>query len=86
MNRNLYRLKVEGRGSEVFQGHTVADSSFEALVSLKGPIEKGSETSGALLIEVELVGDAMVLPPTSPEALGPHVGGLKGSSKLSDHA
>jgi hypothetical protein len=59
-------LKVEGRGSEVFQGHTVADSSFDALVSLEAIIKAISDDAGALVIEIELVGDAMVLPENPP--------------------
>jgi hypothetical protein len=55
--RNLFRLKVTDRGNEVFAGHSVADDPFDALTTIK-PTIKGAE--GALLIEVEMVGEVAI--------------------------
>lgn len=70
--RNLYRLKVTDRGTEVFTGHAVADSPFLALGSIAARI---NDTEGALFIEVELMGAVAITgeldkPADKPDEVG----------------
>lgn len=73
--RNLFRLKVSDRGTEVFNGHAVADSPFAAMASIKARIE---DTEGALAIEVEMVGEVAIMPETAVKP------GLPGKAEVSN--
>ena len=78
--RNLFRLKITERGTEVFNGHAVADSPFSALTTIDGVIEAGE---GALSIEVEMVGEVAVMP---EKAVKPGLPGKPGVSTSKEPA
>ncbi len=58
--RNLYRLKVTDQGGKEFKTHAVADSRYQAIVSLKDHLE--SVEGSTAVIEVEQVGDVEIMP------------------------
>ena len=60
--RNLYRLKVTDQAGTDYKTHTVADSRYQAIVSLKDHLE--TIEGSTAVIEVAQVGDVESMPET----------------------